>query len=114
MVNFSERIGAVKANRNIQIDSVNDELQNSLWNLLLELYEDSRSLSVLLMFCPAQSERYFCSMPLNTAVFFNRSRVNLFLTLFPLRKGYYLSLFRSLGHVVFLNYTRCTRDPIHR
>ena len=29
-----------------------------------------RSLSVLLMFCPAQSERYFCSVPLNTAVSF--------------------------------------------
>lgn len=39
MVNFSERIGAVKANRNIQIDSINDELRNSLWNLFLDLYE---------------------------------------------------------------------------
>lgn len=24
----------------------------------------------MLMFCPAQSERYYCSMPLNTAVYF--------------------------------------------
>ena len=30
----------------------------------------TRSLSVLLMFCPAQSERYFCPVPLNTAVSF--------------------------------------------
>lgn len=30
----------------------------------------SRSLSVLLMFCPAQSERYFYSVLLNTAVSF--------------------------------------------
>jgi len=40
MVKFSERIGAVKANINIQIDSINDELRNSLWNLFLDLYED--------------------------------------------------------------------------
>jgi len=34
------------------------------------VYSQPRSLSVLLMFCPAQSERYFCSVPLNTAVSF--------------------------------------------
>jgi len=87
MVNFSERIGAVKANRNIQIDSVNDELQNSLWNLLLELYEDSRSLSVLLMFCPAQSERYFCSVPLNTAVSFKTKQNESIFNPIPSQEG---------------------------
>lgn len=33
-----------------------------------------RSLSVLLMLCPAQSERYFCSVSLNTAVSFEMKR----------------------------------------
>jgi len=41
MAKFSERIGAVESIKNIQIDSVNDELRNSLWNLFLDLYEDS-------------------------------------------------------------------------
>jgi len=38
------------------------------------IYYMSRSLSVLLMLCPAQSERYFCSVPLNTAVSFEMKR----------------------------------------
>ena len=42
------------------------------------------------------------------------SRMNLCLIPFPLGNDRYLSLFRSLGRVAFLNYTRCTRDPIHR
>jgi len=38
---FSERIGLVKPKMYLQIDSINDELKNSLWNLFLDLYDNS-------------------------------------------------------------------------
>lgn len=40
MPHFSERIGAVKPSKILQVDSLSDELRNSLWNLFLALYED--------------------------------------------------------------------------
>jgi hypothetical protein len=42
MARFSERVGAVTPGKALQIDSISDELQNSLWNLFLELYDDGQ------------------------------------------------------------------------
>jgi len=36
---FSDRIGVTNQKMNIQLDSMSNELQNSLWNYLLELYD---------------------------------------------------------------------------
>lgn len=35
---FSERIGAEESKTSLQVDEINDELKNSLWNTLLNLY----------------------------------------------------------------------------
>jgi len=40
MDRFSERIGVVKPDRVLQVDSMGDALRNSLWNLFLDLYDD--------------------------------------------------------------------------
>ncbi len=40
MPRFSERIGVVKRSKALQVDSMSDELRNSLWNLFLQLYDD--------------------------------------------------------------------------
>lgn len=42
MTRFSERIGVVKAGRVLQVDSMSESLRNSLWNVLLQLYEDDK------------------------------------------------------------------------
>jgi hypothetical protein len=42
VVKFSERTGIVESPKTIQVDSMNDELRNSLWNLLCTLYEQNR------------------------------------------------------------------------
>ncbi|HUV58867.1 MAG TPA: hypothetical protein VMW09_02000 [Desulfatiglandales bacterium] len=47
----------------------------------------SRSLSVLLLFCPAQSERYFSSMPLNIAVFFKTKQSESIFDPIPSQEG---------------------------
>ena len=39
MPRFSERIGASKPVESLQVDSMSDALRNSLWNLLVDLYE---------------------------------------------------------------------------
>ena len=39
VVKFSERTGIVESPKTIQVDSMNDELRNSLWNFLYTLYE---------------------------------------------------------------------------
>lgn len=41
MPRFSERVGAVPAATTIQIGSINDELKNSLWNIMHRLYENN-------------------------------------------------------------------------
>lgn len=41
MPRFSERIGAINSSKALQVDSISDELRNSLWNLFLELYDDT-------------------------------------------------------------------------
>jgi len=46
-----------------------------------------RSLSVLLMFCPAQSERYFYSVPLNTAVSFETKQNESIFNAIPSQEG---------------------------
>ena len=45
MDRFSERIGVSKNSKTIQIDGMSDELKNSIWNLLFNLYNryDNRS-----------------------------------------------------------------------
>lgn len=42
MVKFSERIGAVEPRRSLQIEEIDDNLRNSLWNVLHTLYDHSR------------------------------------------------------------------------
>jgi len=37
---FSERIGAKEPRKFLQIDSMDNNLRNSLWNILIDLYED--------------------------------------------------------------------------
>jgi len=39
MDRFSERIGVSKKSKTIQINRMSDELRNSIWNLLLDLYD---------------------------------------------------------------------------
>jgi len=63
MVKFSERIEAINANRNIQIDSINDELRHSLWNLFFGLYED-------------RHKRYWRKVSEYTAEFFRKVPVD--------------------------------------
>ena len=42
MGKFSERIGAVEPRKSLQIESIDDNLRNSLWNLLHTLYDHNR------------------------------------------------------------------------
>lgn len=59
MSRFSERIGAVKPDRALQVDSMSDALRNSLWNLFFELYED-------------QHDRYWERIARHIAKFFRK------------------------------------------
>lgn len=43
MARFSERVGAVSPSTTLQVESMNDELRNSLWNLFFDLYNESDS-----------------------------------------------------------------------
>ncbi len=40
MARFSERIGVDQSDRVLQVDSMDDALRNSLWNLLFQLYDN--------------------------------------------------------------------------
>jgi len=39
--NFSQRIGAEQSRVSLQVDEINEELKNSLWNILLDLYNSN-------------------------------------------------------------------------
>ena len=43
MKKFSEHIGSVKPNKTLLTDSISDELINSIWNYIFELYEDRKN-----------------------------------------------------------------------
>lgn len=62
MERFSERIGAVKSETTLQVDSISNALRNSLWNLFLKLYERQRNHSY---WYPVASyiARYFRKIP---------------------------------------------------
>lgn len=59
MPRFSERIGAVNPSKALQVDSMSDELRNSLWNLFLELYDD-------------KDERYWRRVATHIATYFRK------------------------------------------
>jgi len=59
MPRFSERIGVVPPVHTLQLNSISNELRNSLWNLFLDLY-DSRE------------KKYWKSVALNIAKYFRK------------------------------------------
>jgi hypothetical protein len=62
MSKFSERIG-ISVPSTIQLDSVSDELRNSLWNYMVSLYDDS-------------DRKYWIMVADNVARFFRKSPVD--------------------------------------
>lgn len=60
MAKFSERIGAVEKVKTLQLEDVNDDLRNSLWNLFYKLYDEFR-------------KKYWRKVALHIAQYFRKS-----------------------------------------
>lgn len=71
MARFSERIGALEAPKALQVDTMSDQLRNSLWNLVLELYDDGQQRRYWRRVA-THIARYFHNVPVDGLPFHDR------------------------------------------
>jgi len=109
MGKFSERIGAVEPCKSLQIEAMDDNLRNSLWNVLHTLYEHSRN-------------DYWTRVAKHVAKYFRKSSVDEL----PFRdyecrqwlKKYFYELkwYNAYDFIEFVanNHESMTREPLNR